>query len=73
MEGKSKDDTKDQDEQKPTKRVPVLNDSVIKYYSKYRNNKDKIKSFLVSGSRFDIEEKYEIIDCGELYHNLSHL
>ena len=50
----------------PTKTAPKLADSVIKHYAKYKNTKDRIKSFLVTGSRFDIEDKYEIIDCGKL-------
>jgi len=63
MNGKVGEEAKDAGAQKTTKKPAKLQESVIKYYSKYRNTKDKIKSFLVMGSRFDIEEKYEIIDC----------
>lgn len=52
------------DSGKSTSKRSKLHESVIKHYAKYRNTKDKIKSFLVMGSRFDIEDKYEIIDCG---------
>ena len=41
-----------------------LNPSVIEHYKKYRNTKSNIKAFLVMGTRFDIEDKYEIIDSG---------
>jgi serine/threonine protein kinase len=36
--------------------------SVIAHYSKYRSPKINIKSFLVMGTRFEVEDKYEIID-----------
>jgi serine/threonine protein kinase len=52
-----------QEEKKSSAKKAKLHESVIKHYSKFKNSKDKIKSFLVMGSRFDIEEKYEIIDC----------
>lgn len=39
--------------------------SVITHYSKYRSTKTNIKSFLVMGTRFEVEDKYEIIDSGK--------
>lgn len=36
--------------------------SVIDYYAKYRYKADDIKTCNVMGTKFDIEEKYEIID-----------
>lgn len=47
--------------EKPKHKVPQ---SVINYYSKYRNTKNNIKSFLVMGTKFEVEDKYEIIDSG---------
>lgn len=38
--------------------------SVINHYSKYRNQKPNIKSYLVMGTKFEVEDKYEIIDSG---------
>lgn len=64
MNGKATEEVKDTGSHKGSKKTPKLSENVIKHYAKYRNTKDKIKSFLVMGSRFDIEEKYEIIDCG---------
>jgi len=45
--------------EKPKHKIPQ---SVINYYAKYRNNKTNIKSFLVMGTKFEVEDKYEIID-----------
>lgn len=47
--------------------------SVIDYYAKYRYKADDIKTCNVMGTRFDIEDKYEIIDSGIYliyYHNI---
>lgn len=46
-----------------------LHPSVIEHYKKYRNSKSNIKAFLVMGTRFDIEDKYEIIDSGTISLN----
>jgi len=46
--------------------------SVIDYYAKYRYKADDIKTCNVMGTKFDIEEKYEIIDSGNnviKFHN----
>jgi serine/threonine protein kinase len=47
------------DKKKPVK-LPV---SVVQYYSKYVNKKNNIKSYMVNGTRFDLDEKYEIMDA----------
>jgi len=36
--------------------------SIVAQYSKYKNTKDHLKSFLVMGTRFEIPDHYEIID-----------
>ena len=41
--------------------------SVIAHYAKYKNSKTNIKSFLVMGTKFEVEDKYEIIDSGNLF------
>ena len=48
-----------QKEKKQRMPIPL---SVIAYYKKYRNTHNKIKTQIVMGSRFDIDERYEIID-----------
>ena len=35
---------------------------IIDFYSKYRNKKSKLKTTSILGSKFEIDEKYEIID-----------
>jgi len=54
------------EESKETKKKTKLPQSVINHYAKYRNNSTNIKTFLVLGTRFEIEDKYEIIDSGML-------
>lgn len=46
---------------KPKHKLPQ---SIIAHYAKYKNTKSSIKSFLVMGTRFEVEDKYEIIDSG---------
>lgn len=41
-----------------------LPQSIINQYSKYKNDKSSLKSFLVMGTRFEIPDHYEIIDSG---------
>ena len=55
-----KEEVKDTSE-KPKHKLPL---SVINHYSKFRSTKSSIKSFLVMGTRFEVEDKYEIIDSG---------
>jgi serine/threonine protein kinase len=44
------------------KKSQKLPQSVIQHYAKYRCVKTNIKSFLVMGTRFEVEDKFEIID-----------
>eukprot|EP01017_Pseudomicrothorax_dubius_P043921 TRINITY_DN7381_c0_g3_i3.p1 TRINITY_DN7381_c0_g3~~TRINITY_DN7381_c0_g3_i3.p1 ORF type:complete len:416 (+),score=128.33 TRINITY_DN7381_c0_g3_i3:135-1382(+) len=46
--------------QEEKKKIPQ---SVIKYYEKFRNKSTSLKSFMIMGTRFDIEDKYEVIDA----------
>jgi mitogen-activated protein kinase 1/3/mitogen-activated protein kinase 6 len=39
-----------------------LPDDIVQYYFKYRNKKSKLKVSTVLGSRFEIDDKYEILD-----------
>jgi serine/threonine protein kinase len=50
------------DKEKEQKKKHKLPQSVIDHYSKYKNTKDNLKSFLVMGTRFEIQGHYEIID-----------
>ena len=52
------------EESKEVKKKAKLPQSIINHYAKYRNNATNIKTFLVMGTRFEIEDKYEIIDSG---------
>lgn len=38
-------------------------DEVIQFYSKYHNRKSKFRISTVLGSRFEIDEKYDILDA----------
>ena len=53
-----------QEESKEAKKKTKLPQSIINYYSKFRSTATNIKTFIVMGTRFDIEDKYEIIDSG---------
>lgn len=44
---------------KPKVQLPL---SIINYYKKYRNTSPSLKTQIIMGSRFDIDERYEIID-----------
>jgi serine/threonine protein kinase len=55
---KSKEEVKEQTEKNKQK----LPQSVIAHYAKYRSSQTNIKSFLVMGTRFEVEDKFEIID-----------
>ena len=37
--------------------------SVVNYYSKYKNKKKNIKTQVIMGTKFEIEDRYEIIDA----------
>lgn len=52
----------DKEKEKDHKKKHKLPQSVIDYYAKYRNTKDNLKTFLVMGTKFEIQSHYEIID-----------
>lgn len=41
---------------------PSLPSEIIEFYSKYRNKKSKLKTTTILSSKFEIDDKYEIID-----------
>lgn len=49
------------DKQTNKRALPKLPDSVIKYYSKYKNKKD-LQVYNVKGTIFEIDSNYEILD-----------
>jgi serine/threonine protein kinase len=55
--------TEEEKQRSEKKKLGKIPQSVITYYAKYKNTKANIKSFLVMGTRFDIEDKYEIMDA----------
>ena len=57
----------EQKERSDKKKLSKIPQSVISHYSKYRNVRSSIKSFLVMGTRFDIEDKFEIMDASKEY------
>jgi len=59
MRKQNKEEAKDHHNDKNKQKIPQ---SVINHYAKYKNTKSNIKSFLVMGTRFEVEDKYEIID-----------
>ena len=56
---------KNEEEKHDKKKLSKIPQSVISYYSKYKNVRSSIKSFLVMGTRFDIEDKFEIMDASK--------
>jgi len=52
------EEAKDQGESTPIQ----LPQSVIDYYAKYKNVKDDVKTCIIMGTRFELEDRYEIID-----------
>ena len=50
---------------KPKPKLVPLPKSVIEYYAKYRNLKQKLKAQIVMGTKFEIEDRYEIIDLSK--------
>jgi len=54
------EESKDKSDKKKLAKLPQ---SIISHYAKFRNTRTNIKSFLVMGTRFDIEDKYEIMDA----------
>lgn len=39
--------------------------SVVDHYSKYKNTNESIKQFLVQGTKFEMDKKYEVIDSSK--------
>ncbi len=60
------EEAKDQGESAPIQ----LPQSVIDYYAKYKNVKDDVKTCIIMGTRFELEDRYEIIDSGTCFYNL---
>ena len=56
------EEEKEKHDKKKQSKIPQ---SIISYYSKYKNVRSTIKSFLVMGTRFDIEDKFEIMDASK--------
>lgn len=46
----------------PSKKPAILPQSVVNYYSKYRNPLTNIKSQVIMGTKFEVDDRYEIID-----------
>lgn len=40
----------------------ALPQSVINYYSKYKNPSTNIKSQVIMGTKFEVDDRYELID-----------
>lgn len=58
MESTKKD--KAEVEKKVVKKLPL---SVISHYAKYRRAKVTLKTYLVMGSKFELESKYDVLDA----------
>lgn len=58
--------------EKKTQQLPL---SVISYYRKYSNKNANIKTQFIMGTRYDIDDNYEIIDISTLYnaHKISQI
>lgn len=41
--------------------------SVISFYKKYANTSSHIKTQIIMGTRYDIDDRYEIIDISKIY------
>lgn len=57
----NKEKEKEKENASPKKQT-VLPQSVISYYAKYRNPSAKIKSQVVMGTKFEMDDRYEVID-----------
>lgn len=44
-----------------------LPSSVINHYKKYANINSHIKTQIIMGTRYDIDDRYEIIDISKIY------
>ena len=43
-----------------------LPESIIKYYAPYRNAKGTYRTYIIKDEKFEIDERYEIIDMSTL-------
>lgn len=53
------------EKEKKKKQVVQIPASVISFYKKYRNTSPNVKTQIIMGSRFDIDDRYEIIDISK--------
>lgn len=60
------------DKQTNKRALPKLPDSVIKYYSKYKNKKD-LQVYNVKGTIFEIDSNYEILDHSNKLKKINYL
>lgn len=42
--------------------------SIVNFYAKYRNSSNAIKSQMIMGTKFEIDDKYEIIDTSDSFN-----
>ena len=54
---------KKEESPKKTLSLPL---SVVSYYAKYKNNSNTIKSQVIMGTKFEIDDRYEIIDTSKI-------
>ncbi len=47
------------------KKLATLPQSVISFYAKYKNVISTIKSQVIMGTKFEIDDRYEIIDTSK--------
>lgn len=52
---------------KKKKQNVQLPPSIISFYKKYHNTSPTVKTQIIMGSRFDIDDRYEIIDISPFY------
>lgn len=58
------------------KKAASLPQSIISYYAKYKNVSPGIKSQVIMGTKFEIDDRYEIIDTSKFaifFHQQSFL
>jgi hypothetical protein len=63
-----------QEEEKKSGKKLSVPQQIIDFYSPYRRkmvSKSSVKSVIVMGTRFELEEKYEVIDAGTLHLHLD--
>ena len=57
--------TKSKNKDKDKKIKVQLPASIISFYKKYRNTSPNLKTQIIMGQRFDIDDRYEIIDISK--------